>query len=159
MKEIVFYSPEIAKEICDTIACTAKGLRKLCAENPHWPAFQNIHIWCQKYPEFRELYARAKVSQVEWLVEDALEIAYDGSKDSYVDDKGNERQDHEWVARSRLKVDTIKWFASKLAPKIYGDRIHVDTKSDTSESDIAKAKEFVAATKADNYGRSTNTEN
>jgi hypothetical protein len=29
----------------------------------------------------------------------------------------------EHVQRSRLRVDTRKWFASKVAPKIYGDKI------------------------------------
>lgn len=31
------YSQELAEEICMAIACTAKGLRKLCKEHQHWP--------------------------------------------------------------------------------------------------------------------------
>lgn len=32
--------------------------------------------------------------------------------------------DTEHVQRSRLRVDTLKWQASKLVPKKYGDKIH-----------------------------------
>lgn len=37
-----------------------------------------------------------------------------------VTEQGNRRCDAEFIARSRLRIDTRKWLASKLAPKIYG---------------------------------------
>jgi hypothetical protein len=33
----------------------------------------------------------------------------------------SERTDHEVINRSRLRVDTRKWYASKVLPKKYGD--------------------------------------
>ena len=36
--------------------------------------------------------------------------------------------DHENIQRSRLRVDTMKWMASKLAPRKYGDRVEHDVK-------------------------------
>ena len=127
-KNPTVYSEQIAQEICHAIASSTKGIGRLCKENAHWPDRSQIYRWCFMHASFRDLYAHAKAMQVDWLVEEALEIAYDGSGDTYIDEKsGNERCDNEWVARSRLKVDTIKWYASKLAPKIYGDKAVTDS--------------------------------
>lgn len=126
MKPCITYNQEIADEICDVVSTHPCGLKKLCAQNPHWPTEANIYRWMFRHESFRQQYARAKANQVECLVNEALDTARDGSLDTYIDEKGNERCDHEWVNRSRLKVDTIKWFASKLAPKLYGDKSGTD---------------------------------
>jgi hypothetical protein len=131
-KERIVYSQAIADEICNKMATSTMGIGRLCKENLHWPSRAEVYRWVFEHPSFRDQYARAKAMQVEWLVEEALEIAYDGSNDTYIDDKGNSRCDNEWVARSRLKVDTIKWFASKLAPKIYGDKKENDDKNNNN---------------------------
>jgi len=52
-----------------------------------------------------------------------LEVADDGRNDTYTDEDGNIRTDHDVIARSRLRVDTRKWLLSKALPKIYGDKI------------------------------------
>jgi hypothetical protein len=65
--------------------------------------------------------------QAEFMAEDILDIADDDSKDIKYDEDGNESCNAEFVARSRLRIDTRKWLASKLAPKIYGDRSIVET--------------------------------
>jgi hypothetical protein len=57
------------------------------------------------------------------LAEEIITIADDSSGDVIVDDDGNEQTNHERVARSRLRVDARKWYASKLAPKRYGDKV------------------------------------
>jgi hypothetical protein len=48
-----------------------------------------------------------------------------GDVELVADGKGGfvERVNHENINRSRLRVDTRKWMAGKLAPKKYGDRI------------------------------------
>lgn len=38
------------------------------------------------------------------------------------------------VERSKLRVDTRKWYLSKLAPKRYGDRIQIDTDDQPNDS-------------------------
>jgi hypothetical protein len=120
MKKSVRYNDKIANEIVRAISTSTKGIKRLCRENAHWPSSTAIYNWCFENEEFLVRYARAKAFQAEWLVEEALEIAYDASEDTYKDEKGNERLDNEWVQRSKLKVETIKWVASKLAPKLYG---------------------------------------
>ena len=52
-----------------------------------------------------------------------LEISDDGSRDYTATEDGDEIPNHEHIQRSRLRVDSRKWLASKLAPKKYGDRL------------------------------------
>ena len=53
----------------------------------------------------------------------ALEIADEASEDWITAKDGARVLDHEHVQRSRLRVDTRKWAAGKLAPKRYGDKL------------------------------------
>lgn len=110
------YTAELAEEICDVIASHPNGLSKLCAEREHWPVAANIFIWLRKYPDFREQYTRAKIDQVEASINLMQEMMDEPHK--YHDEYGNVRVD---VSMLRVKYDAIKWQASKLQPKQYGD--------------------------------------
>jgi hypothetical protein len=68
--------------------------------------------------------------QAELLAEQIHNIS--NSVITYHDSEGNERVDSGSVAQARLRVDSIKWHASKLAPKIYGDK---KQEEQTSSSD------------------------
>lgn len=114
------YNTELATEICDVISSSSKGTKRLCAESQHWPSQDTLFTWLRKYPEFSEQYVIAKRSQVEVLVDEILEIADDSSQDILVNDEGKEVYDSERVARSRLRIDTRKWLACKLVPRVYG---------------------------------------
>lgn len=140
------YNEELAEEICEAIATTDLGLGALCKLNPHWPEERSIRRWIYRHPFFSHAYARAKECQMDNLVEEALEIARNGSRDTYIDDNGKEKCDHEWVQRSRLIVDTIKWTACKLKAKKYGDKLQVSSEIDAEALDVAKkkAKELMA---------------
>lgn len=72
---------------------------------------------------FAKAYARAREIRAELLVEELVTIADDGSNDTYVDENGNRRIDHDVIARSRLRVEARKRLVSKLLPKVYGDRV------------------------------------
>lgn len=114
------YTPELANEICDSIASTSKGTKKLCKENTHWPCQDTLFTWLKIYPEFSEQYAQAKRCQIEIFIDEILEIADDTSQDRVVNEGENDICNSEFIARSRLRIDTRKWLASKLVPKIYG---------------------------------------
>jgi hypothetical protein len=117
------YSQQIASTICLRLAEGA-SLREICTVDD-MPAQSTVYLWLQKHSEFSEQYARAREAQAEHWAEEILEIADDGSNDSYKDDNGNVRTDQEVVARSRLRVDSRKWLMSKLAPKKYGDKVEL----------------------------------
>ena len=72
---------------------------------------------------FRDQYAHARDMQADALFDEALEIADDVSGDWSTDKDGKKVLDHEHIQRSRLRVDTRKWAAGKLAPKRYGDKM------------------------------------
>ena len=73
--------------------------------------------------EFRDQYAHARAMQADRLFDEAIEIADDASADWVETDDGKKVLNHEHVQRSRLRVDTRKWAAGKLAPKRYGDKL------------------------------------
>lgn len=117
------YDPEIGDIICDEISTCSDGIRKILARHPGFPEFKTIMKWRIKNNDFGQQYARAKQIQAEIIfAEEIIEIADDSSLDTTTNDKGREVCDNEWVARSKLRIDSRKWIASRLAPKIYGDK-------------------------------------
>lgn len=64
------------------------------------------------------------------MADELFNIADDSTNDfmEIQDKKGNSRivPDNEAQARSRLRVDTRKWYLSKVLPKIYGDKMTLD---------------------------------
>jgi len=117
------FTPEIAEEICKTISCSSSGLRKLCKVNPHWPNANTIFEWRIKHPDFGEQYARAKEHQVQSLIDEIIEIADDTSQDLIESEDGKLKANHEHINRSRLRIDTRKWLAAKLCPRLYGNKV------------------------------------
>ena len=74
---------------------------------------------------FRRL-TRARVAYADAIFDEAMEIADSSSGDWTTKVvRGEEAKvvDHENIQRSRLRVDTRKWAASKMAPKKYGDKL------------------------------------
>ena len=137
------YTAELAAQICTHIA-DGKSLRNIGAMKG-MPHQDTIMAWLNgSKPDFSELYARAREAQADKLAEEALQIADDGRSDTYLDAEGNERTDNEVIQRSRLRVDTRKWLASKMAPKKYGDKIQAEhTGADGGAIQIASTVTFV----------------
>lgn len=135
------YTQQLADEICIEIACSSKGIRRLCMENDHWPEPRSIYRWLKEYPEFCQQYARAKKSQIEALIDDILTIADESEGDYTMNAEGRLVVDHEHIQRAKLRIDTRKWLASKLVPKVYGNGICADI--DVNDTDIQRAKELV----------------
>jgi hypothetical protein len=117
------YSFELAQEICDKVASSSYGIKKLCRLNEHWPHPDTIYQWLMKHKEFADLYAQAKRSQIEVLVDELVEIADDSTHDEAFDHRGEIIPNNEFINRSRVRIDTRKWLASKLIPRVYGDKI------------------------------------
>jgi hypothetical protein len=65
---------------------------------------------------------------MDFYAEQILAIAFDESGDILIDqdgDKGRAVANHAKVQRDRLKVDSLKWTASRLFPKRYGDKMEL----------------------------------
>jgi hypothetical protein len=113
------YTFEVSEEICRLMA-EGKGLRQICAL-PDMPSRPTVLRWIEDNPSFRDRYARARELCMDWYQEEVLRIAFDDSGDLIIDGD-RVMSGHHVVQRARLKVDTVKWVMSKLAPKKYGDR-------------------------------------
>lgn len=83
-----------------------------------------VYDWLRKYPEFLSKYAHAREWQADLLAAEVLEIA-DGPMTVDVLIGGVMRPVVSMVAvkHARLRIDARKWYASKLAPKKYGNRL------------------------------------
>ena len=119
------YNQDVADTICAELAC-GESLRSIC-EAESMPCVKTVFNWLRKYPEFLQQYARAKEECADAFAEDILDIADDGTND-WMERKNQDGEVIGWalngehVQRSRLRIDTRKWIASKLKPKKYGEK-------------------------------------
>jgi len=116
------YSPEIATQICERVS-NGETLRGICRDD-HMPSRQTIADWVMQPPRgaesFPGRFARAKELGCDSLVEESLEIARDGSRDTIETEHGT-KTDWEVVGRSKLICEQIRWIASKVYRRQYGE--------------------------------------
>lgn len=140
------FNQELADLICDRVATHTFGLKKLCELFPELPDRDTINQWRFKLPDFSAQYATAKMMQAELLAEEIPEIADDCTND-WMESLNDEEKgigyklNGEHVNRSRLRIDSRKWLASKLAPKIYGTL----DKSDNTDKALSLAEQILKA--------------
>ena len=94
-----------------------RSLRQVCKDDG-MPHAATVMRWMQASPEFANKYTRARTAQADVLFDrmEAVEEAVSaGTMDSHA---------------ARVVLDSMRWRASKLAPKVYGDRLDVQV-SDT----------------------------
>ena len=118
------YSQELADRICDQLS-DGRSLRSICLADD-MPAKITILMWLRSKPEFQNQYARAKDESADALADEIIDISDDSTNDyvtrlNYNGPNPERVVDAEHINRSRLRVDTRKWIASKLKPKKYGD--------------------------------------
>lgn len=107
-------------QICSRLA-SGEPLTKICRDDS-MPDVTTVYRWMAARDEFRQQYARAREDQADTLADEIIEISDDGTRDTYIVD-GEERTNQDVIARSRLRVDTRKWVASKMKPKKYGELV------------------------------------
>lgn len=104
------YNEEIATKICKRLA-KGESLRSIC-DDEKMPSRITVHAWLldKKKSEFLNQYETAVNVRTENMFDDLNSIAD-------ISDKKESSQ------RSRLRVDTRKWYLSKVMPKKYGDKM------------------------------------
>lgn len=122
MAKSIEYTEEIGRKVCEAIATSTLGLKALCKLNPDWPNFKVILKWRYTISSFGDHYARAKQSQIDCMVDRIFELVKDKKSGYLITKKGTKKPDIVYLTKMRCEIDSIKWLASKLAPKIYGDR-------------------------------------
>ena len=127
------FTPWLGDKICAHIA-KGRSLRSICKDED-MPCYDSILKWiCQGQAEnasedfayFTKQYTRARELQADYLADETLDIADDGSND-WMKREGKHGEpswelNGEHVQRSRLRIDQRKWYAGKLNSKKYGDK-------------------------------------
>lgn len=122
------YTQDIADAICAELA-EGRSLRSVCKDES-MPCVKTVFNWFRAYPDFLQQYEKAKEECADALAEEILDIADDGVND-WMEKRNADGEVIGWtingehVQRSRLRVDSRKWIASKLKPKKYGDKVAV----------------------------------
>jgi hypothetical protein len=114
------FTKKLANTICKRIA-EGESLRSVCRDEA-MPSVSSIMRWLlddTKKP-FWEQYAHARAAQAELMFDELLEIA-DQSDD--VVKSGAEKKSGAYANNQRLRVDTRKWYLSKVLPKKFGDKL------------------------------------
>ncbi len=105
------YSEELAGLLCERLA-GGESLRAI-GNDPAMPSAETVRRWLRDDEQFRGQYARAREAQADHYVEEIITIA--------------DAADEFTHPVARLRMDARKWVASKLRPKVYGDKLDVET--------------------------------
>ena len=104
------FSQELFDAICDRIA-NGESLRSIC-KDADMPNAGSVCRWMAQDESglLGEQYARARQAQAEVIADEVVDIA-DSEEDP---------------AKARVRIDARKWYAGKMKPKVYGDKIDVN---------------------------------
>jgi hypothetical protein len=104
----------IVERVCEKVAEGGVGNTFKAASEAEGIGRRTLFRWVHENKALRELYQSARIWQAHSTAEDAIDLADTaiGGKDGNVD-------------KVRLQVDTRKWYASKIAPKLYGDKLEL----------------------------------
>lgn len=120
---VIISAGDLVRHACETEGITASTLRD----------------WCHSDASLSAQYARAREEQSHALAEKLMDIAAGtdtdgqdrleaivcaaaGEDDADARDSVLASLQNVAVQRDRLRVDTLKWYVSKIAPKLYGER-------------------------------------
>jgi len=108
------FTEEIAAEICRRVAL-GESVRSICRES-EFPSQWTVIAWLgqEKYSDFAKNYARAREVQADSTYEEIQEVEVEvraGIIDAQV---------------ARVLIDSKKWRAGRMKPKIYGDKVSLE---------------------------------
>lgn len=121
--------PEAALQDLVQSISTGTSLRRF-AEERALP-FTNVRRWidAEQGPNGRAAqYARAREDRADHYADEIVAIGDEATVEDVLDANGEVvgvRFDATAVARNRLRIDARKWVASKMKPKVYGERTTV----------------------------------
>lgn len=120
------YTAELAAEILERLS-TGESLRAIC-KGEHMPDERTVRRWVvDNVGEFSPQYMRARDIALDMMADDILEIADTQEIGLTITEKptGTESRKGDMIEHRRLRIDTRKWYLSKLAPKRYGDKVEL----------------------------------
>jgi hypothetical protein len=106
------YTKAIALKFCQAVAEGNRSIRRICAEEG-MPSKASVFRWLAEYPEFVQLYEKAKDEAIHTHVDEAVDIA------------DNCAQDPDAIRKARLQIDARIETAQLLRPKKYGKQLQL----------------------------------
>ena len=115
------YTPETGAEICrllsngvTLIAMTGakSGTKPDTKPYPGIPDYSTVMRWLDKYPEFRDSYARARDQQADFYADEVADLG----RQVLINPKDSNAY--------RVAGDLLKWQAMIRAPRRYSERMH-----------------------------------
>lgn len=100
------YQPDILDQLC-LLVMEGEQLDDIC-QREGMPSRSTVMRWLNRDPGFMDRYIKASQIRAFLDAERMQAIADDTDED---------------VSRSKLRVNTIQWRASKLLPNVYGDKV------------------------------------
>ncbi len=132
------FDPVIAEEICFIVSTTKDKIDKILQSDKRFPRRDVFYRWLFEEPTFGEMYSLAKERQQDLLVEGQDEYMDWAQSRTFFDDKGNEKIDTGAIALAKLRCESVRWAAGRLAPRKYGEKIHKDTTVTVKHEDVLK---------------------
>lgn len=105
--------PEYVDEICVHIA-HGGSLVDWCAQDGK-PGYSTIMRWIDEDAPFRDKYTRAQEAQGDYFADKIVTTAENCELDPVA------------IQKARLEIDSYKWAAGKRKPKVYGDKLNVES--------------------------------
>lgn len=119
------FTQETADLICGRIA-DGESLRSICRDED-MPDRATVFRWLASREDFATKYAYAREQQADLYAESIVDISDELEiQATYQGEEVRLDVSPTAVARNRLRVDARKWYAAKLAPKKYGDKIQTE---------------------------------
>ena len=144
------FSQEIADLVCERMA-KGETLRSVCREiqkeDPGFPDCTTIRSWAlNDINGFYQQYAQAREMGLDAMAEDLLDYAATPSEnaETIIRPSGVQITRKDAIDRSRLVVDTKKWYLSKIAPKKWGEQMRMYVERDKKAKEMTE-EELLAA--------------
>ena len=101
------YSDDVALAVCTRLS-EGEALKRICADDD-MPHRTTVNAWRRDRPVFSAMFARAREDAGDTLAEAAVAVAMTATPET--------------AQAVRVKYDALRWYASKLGPKTYGDKL------------------------------------
>jgi len=122
-------------------AYIAQGGNLVGFQKEHGLAYTSLADWVHDDPDRKARYERAREARADFMFDETVAISDETSTEIEVQETSPEGNlvfnedgtpalkkvriplSAEVIARNRLRVDTRKWAAAKLKPRVYGERV------------------------------------
>ncbi len=111
------YDFEMCKEICKRVAM-GEHIKAVLDSSDHYPDYSTWCNWKRDNQELFDLYTKAiqdKAEMVTFEINQVMQDMRSGIIEAPV---------------GRILIDTLKWYASKFYPRMFGERVDITTDGD-----------------------------